>query len=240
MGTEIATYADLADNINSRMRDENLRKLIFDARDVEEDDLQIIGQIKRIAEIAYLIIYLKWVKCRAGLNKSTLTPHCRNVFGLLERVYVGERLCLDVVAYTLTEAKRDVMQYGSDSFFADVLTGYDCPYARIYDLVYNWTNSFDFCDNTPRVIFNSTLSVLESVGWFASVELIEADGEVSLKVAGNVYRCGDYFCKIERGYYLLESYELVADNTVRCKYARLGGSGGAGDIFEIDKKKDKR
>lgn len=225
MATKIDTYARLADTINARMGDENLRKLLFDVKQVEDEDLQYIGAIERIADIAYLLIYLKWAKHKNDLHKNEQTPHCRNVFCLLEKVYAGERLCLDVVIYTLTEAERDVMQAGKKSFFADILTDRECHYGHIYDLVYNWTNSFDFCESNLNVIFKALLSILESVGWFENIRLFcDEAGGMTLQSAGETYACGDYFCRAENRYCLLESYELISDGAVRCKYACLGNS----------------
>lgn len=222
METKITTFSALADNINSRIH-EGLRWLLFSCDDVEAVDLRSIGAVACLAEAAFLLVYLDWDKRGRGIDKNKLPPHARNAVDLLENVYAGERLCLDVIIYVLTEAKRDVMQNGKASIFSGILTNHDCHYGHIYDLIYYWTNDVDFCEKDMTVIFNAVLSILESVNWFDGVELLTGDDGMTFKIGERLLPCGDYLCKEANGYYLLESYELVENNPKRstavCKYA---------------------
>ena len=217
-------YSELATLINNKMRCADLKKLLFDTKEVEDCDLQYIGVMERIVEVAYFLIYLKLSKVKNRLNKSELSENALNAVNLLDRIYADQRLGLDAMIYILTEASRDVKLVGEKSVFAEILADSECSYARIYDMIYDWTNQFDFCESNLTVIFDNLVALLESVNYFENVYLSTLpSGGFVFEFGNKSYDARDYFCKIENeGYFLLESYSLLSAESVDCEYFRFG------------------
>jgi len=226
---EIKSYADLVKYINAEMRDPGLKKLLFSTESPDVMDLNTGGIAYTVVQTAFLIAYLQWFGQSGTLDKTKFGDHAQNVFELFDTAFSVRVLCADLMVYVLDEIERDVKENCGKSFFANLFTSEDCPYSKIYDIIYAWLNGGD----APRNMLGLLVSLFKSVDMFRNVEFCVNGSKFAFIVNGNRYDASEYLCIDEyEKIYILKSYKFENYDTVNCCFMRMDDAGRTLDIVK--------
>lgn len=201
------SYKRCAAYLNERIADGAMREFIFESEDVGFRSIQDLNTIHRIVCTQFLLLYLKWLNTPRRELASLKSAHYKKVNETLIELYKQWNLDVDLIVYVLSEAQKDVLELGKDSFFADILEeGISYPYGRLYGYFYSYRTEFANSDN-ERLIILLSFVLKQSKGIASATWNAE---ENSFTLNGKTLLCGDVVYKANGGtMYVLKSKTFV-------------------------------
>ena len=147
------SYKRCAAYLNERIADAAMREFIFESEEVGFRSIQDFNTIHRIVCSQFLLVYLKWLNTPRRELSALKSVHYKKVNETLTALYKQWSLDVDLIVYVLSEAQKDVLELGKDSFFADILEdGISYPYGRLYGYFYSYRTEFGNVDNERRIV----------------------------------------------------------------------------------------
>lgn len=185
-------YKACAAYLNAEMPDEAMRLFLFGAKELGHRDLGGVGAVAKLIRVQFVLIYAKWLSCGRNALARYQSVHAVNVFRLLFRLYKQQRLDLDVMIYTLSEAQKDVAEQRESSFFSDICCDSACPYGKIYGLIDGWQRSLQGREEDKETVFNYFVAVLNNAVWISDIKRLDKEntfllGEKALPARDFIY-----------------------------------------------------
>ncbi len=132
----LQTAKDIAKYVNRTYESDTVRSFLFGFESMQKSQADKYYVIHSLLMLTYSCIYAKWMKFGRRCATYARNPHADKVFQVLGTVYKAQPLDLDVVLYTLTEGRRDVIECGENSFFYEFFAAEGvCKYSKLYDLL---------------------------------------------------------------------------------------------------------
>lgn len=235
------TYAEVAERIDSEIQDESLKKLLFNRKHPDEDDISGIGVLYRMMLFTFFYTFAKYKADKKNKKIHNTYPNAQRVFDSFECVYNGEDICFDFIIYVLTEVQIDVITYGKKSYFYGIFSNDEnslqIPQVRVP--VKTWIHSAKLAEQDNNKILQWFVGLYESLSILRNVKVIEIpasldeESEWYKKVKFNfMFTPTEYefsgfellfVDKTDNELYYLGSYENLPDNKSALSYYTLGG-----------------
>ena len=118
---EIVNYKEAAALLNERITSASLKEFLFGSESVSHRQVKGIGAIYKLLKADFLLIYLSYLRLSRTEIYSYKSRYFNNVADAFGRLYHDNSFGLDMVIYVLSEAQKDVIANGGESFFAPFL-----------------------------------------------------------------------------------------------------------------------
>lgn len=218
---EIRNYRQYAASLEELIQDDGLKEFIFGSKEINYRYVKGINTIKKLVEIGFYIIYFKWLNSSFLELKQYLSTHANNIFELLFSLYKSRNPDLDMYIYVLSEAQRDVKEYGEKSFFNNILSKENfCAYSKLYGLIDDLSKNL-FIDTSEEKILVNLINLKDSFAWLTTTKW---DCQTnSFILSGNKYLCRDIvYCDENGETFFLKEKSYMLD-TVRYEYVSIDG-----------------
>lgn len=191
--------------LNERFSSTSIKEFIFNCDEVGFRSIQDMNAIHRIICAQFLLVYLKWLNSSRRELSALKSEHYKKANEALSNLYKQWNLDVDLIVYVLSEAQKDVLELGQESFFADVLEeDISYPYGRLYGYFYSYRTEFANSDDERLIVLLAFL--LKQCKGLANCEW---NGEGNyFTLGGKILHCGEILYMSNEG----TMYALKAKN----------------------------
>lgn len=220
----IRTYRECASFVNDNMKDEEMRNFVFGAREVSFRALRGIGVLSKLVNAEFAVIYMKWVTLNRQTIRQFRSRHFLNVHYALVDLYQSVEFDLDEAIYVISEARKDVMALGDDSFFYDLIDGNtNCKFSKIFDLIYTWKKDYQVAEAQQDVLLSYLVLLLQTFRGVMTCSCAIENGKYVFSVADQILKPYDFMYTDDSGVTYLLVGQMALGNSVNSRYVSLDG-----------------
>ncbi|MBE6820919.1 MAG: hypothetical protein E7516_07695 [Ruminococcaceae bacterium] len=166
---EISTYKECAKYISENVKDEGVRELVFGEKNVTFRLIKTSAPIFRVMLCTFSLIYLKWLSYSRQELRKFSGKHSKKVFGVLEDLYKSVQFDSDIMIFVLTEAQKDIIENGENSFFDKIISKENfCAYSKLYELAYKCPKLEQADEKDEGVLLSQLVNVIGNSVWLES------------------------------------------------------------------------
>lgn len=230
-------YSNIAEIVDSEIKDKALKKLIFKSSRVDEDNILGIDVLYRmmVFSFTFTLAKYKYDMQHGGVNNKL--PNATRVFESYACIYNGEDVGLDLIIYLLTEMQLDVNNNDKKSYFCHIFSGShdSIQIPALRSVIKTWLHSVKLAEKDHAKLLSYFVGLYKALAVLRNVEVIVKDDvhyEFKYLPTGDVIP--DYnlirLDKEDNSLSYLASYEIVVNNQARLSYVSLDG----GEITTVD------
>ena len=212
MERTISDYRQLAAYLNDCIKNEKAMQLLTGMTVASARDLKSISQLYRLLNIAFVVSYCKWLNRGESSARQGGAKHAINAVEVFELAYKVEPVTLDMVIYTMTEIKRDVLT-NPNSLFKDLFSPMPREYSRYYGVLYEWKNRLSGSERDREKLFVLIKDLVTDMYFIKDIEVKSDNKKVYLHLNGEAYDLYDVLYEDTFGtwYFLKERFTYGAN-----------------------------
>lgn len=224
MDERIHTYRECASFINDNMKNEDMRNFVFGTREVSFRMLRGIGILSRLVNVEFAVIYMKWVTLNRQTVRNFKSVHFHNAHKALLDLYRRVEFDLDEAIYVISEARKDVIELGENSFFYDLITAdTDCKFSKVFDLIYTWKKDYQTAEDRQDVLLSYLTVLLQTFCGVMNCSCSFENGRLLFSIGDLVLKPYDFVYIDDSGVPYLLVGQTVVNNSTNRKYVSLDG-----------------
>ena len=211
---EITTYKKAALYINDSITSAGVKSFVFGTGDVSHHDIKGVDAIYKLLIAEFAVIYLKWLGSGRSLLREYRSARFARISEVMNSLYKGQKLDLDVITYTLAEAQKDVLELGETSFFFELIDVTEpCKFGKLYGMIDEWKGNLQTSETMVEVVLAGFVSVarfsralartdinLKRQGESVSIELTFDGQPLNVREMLYVDKTGQRYVLVDKGY----------------------------------------